>query len=329
MTDDVFRDVGYLDFSSGDFAFGADENDFSISLSASCPIPCDNAVIYSEDGTVGGFVRGSDSDDGDAKISGVTWTGLLAEHVIRPPTGQAYLTLQGDVTDIARQLVARMGLSALVIVDPALCGVSVRHTFAGARDSAQKDTGRFMNGWAALWQLVYTHGCKATFSWDPEIRKLVIKCSTLEHHEDSETAQALASRVHIKRRKVTNHLICLGKGEGAEREVMDLYANAAGDISKNQSMFGINEICEIYDNSSAEDSADLESSGRSKLRELIKEASEVSMQAPDGAIWDVGDIAGGTEPRTGQVVTATITKKVVKLDGENVETEYETSIRSK
>ena len=61
--------------------------------------------------------------------------------------------------------------------------------------------------------------------------------------------------------------MCLGKGELAQRTVIDLYADESGNVSKTQSMFGIDEVERAYDYSSAED-ADLEQEGIKRLKEL-------------------------------------------------------------
>ena len=50
-----------------------------------------------------------------------------------------------------------------------------------------------------------------------------------------------------------NHLICLGKGDLATREVIHLYIDQFGRIGDVQYYTGIAEIVETYDNSNTED----------------------------------------------------------------------------
>ena len=229
---------------------------------------------------------------------------------------------------IARNLISRIGLSNIVNVTGDATGIVVTHTFAGSRDANQQEAGRYMSGWAALWQLCYEHGCKPLFEWNPSTHKIDLVIAHSVDHTDDETMQVNAAAPNFEERQFVNHLVCLGQGELASREVAHLYADARGNVSDHQTFYGIDEIAEIYDNSSAEDLSELKRQGTAKLKELILKAQDVSIDAPDGAVYDIGDVVGGTEPRISITVKATVTKKVVKLSGNAVSTEYQSSIRS-
>lgn len=330
VTDTEYADIGMLDFTDGDFAFGTDENDFSLNLSADAELPQKGAVIYSEDdGSVGGIVREHDSDDGKASVGGSSWTGILAEKTLKPPAGEAYWVANGDIRTIAAQLVTRLGLDDLVYVTSDMTGIVVRHTFAGSREETQQDAGRYMNGWAALWQLCYEHACKPVFRWDPSARKIALTCRRLVDHTDDESMQAKPASVKIKNALPINHLVCLGSGELEERDVVDLYADARGNISTRQTLFGIDEISEIFDDPSASDMEELVRQGTARFKERRESATSVDIAAPDGVFWNIGDIVGGIDERTGISARATVTKKVVRLDGKTASVEHSTTIRSK
>ena len=67
-----------------------------------------------------------------------------------------------------------------------------------------------------------------------------------------------------------NHLICLGKGELKDREVLHLYADTSGNISESQSLFGEEERAATYDYGSVESTEELRKGGEERLRELMR-----------------------------------------------------------
>ena len=119
-----------------------------------------------------------------------------------------------------------------------------------------------------------------------------------------------------------NHLVCLGKGDLAEREVIHLYADQFGRIGDVQYYFGLDEICEPYDNSSSED---LRSDGIAKLKELQNtDTAEISLPQSESMTYDIGDIVGATEYNSRISVAEKVTQKIVKINNGVVSTEYKT-----
>ena len=332
ITDKNWDEVGVLGYTSGDFAFGADENDFSLQVWRGQDVPKDylseNYLVYSEDGEVGGMVRGIKlASNGEVTLTGVTWTGFIGEHVLCPPNGSAYFTASGEVGEIARTLMSRLGLSSVVRI-LGDTGLTVTHTFSGSRDAAQQDAGRYMNGWSALWQLLYEHGCKASFAFNPETRTIDVTVGIKADRTDDEEIAISPSRISATVKRPPNHLVCLGKGELAERTVIHLYADANGNVSTTQSLFGNREVAEVYDDSSAEDADELSRQGTSKLKDLISECKSLNIEVPNDVLYDVGDLVGGMDERTGLEATAVIVKKIVRLSGDSVSREYKTTLKS-
>lgn len=326
LTDTSWDEVGTLPYEGGDFELG-DSNDFALKLPPGAEIPADGCLVYSEDGEVGGIVRGVESSGGEVTVTGLTWAGLLGEAVLEPAAGSAYWSDSGTVERIAARLIARLpGVGPLFAVSGSTGSGNVRHVFSGSRDSTQQDSGRYMSGWAALWQLCIEHGCKATFAYDPDSRKIAVAMSAAEDRRDDEAAYACGASVSVTRTHPPNMLVCLGQGDLAARTVVRLYADRAGNVSGSQSIAGAEICARIYDDSSAEDEATLRSHGEAKLRSLISDAMQVKVDAPD-VDWDLGDVVGGTDEATGVSAEAVITRKVVKLDGGSASREYDTSVR--
>lgn len=327
-TDTSWGDVGLLDVVEADYAWGVDENDFVVTLSPASGVPQVGALVYDESGSLGGIVRGYESDYSidNLTVTGDTWTGVLDCFVLKPPPGSAYYSVSGTMKACVQSLLTRLGVGWLFTVSNATTGITVSHTFKGNRtDSTQSDSGRYMNGWDALWQLVSDNGCKAAFAYDAAARKVVITVSAARDWTDAESIDAGVANVSVSNTMPVNHLVCLGAGEGAARTVIDLYADASGNVSGVQTLTGKDEIADVYDFASSDN---LTSDGTKKLRELWTGSQDVSVGITEDVGIEVGDKIGGTDVKTGVYAEATVTKKVVHQDGNTVTTSYKSTIRS-
>lgn len=328
FTDSAWRDVGLVTPSEGDFAWGADENDFSIDVYGNT-MPEVGGVLYLEGSDIGGLVTGYESrtDLGTFSVVGDTWTGVLDRHVLRPDSGSMYWTVRGDVRDCAAALVSRLGMGALFAVAPRRTGLVVTHTFRRVtNDEAQGGTSRYMGGWSAMWQLLYEHGCKAGFAWDASAHRVTMTISRARDWTDAESQSAGLAEVGVTTRLPCNHLVCLGGMQGAEREVLDLYADSSGRVSTRQTYTGLDEIAQVYDDNN-HNGDELRTAGTKKLRDLWAESGSVTVQARQSVVFDLGDLVGGTDVRSGISATATVTKKVASFKAGSLSYTYSSTTR--
>lgn len=327
-TDAAWRDVGLIEPYDGDFAYGNSENDFSVDVSGTS-IPTVGAMMYAEGSDVGGIVTGYSSDAamGTFSIVGDTWTGVLDRRVVGPDSGSDYLTLSGDVRDIVASLVSRAGLAGLFRVADGGTGIKASHTFTGSTSSEQQDAGRYMGAWSAIWQACVDHGCKCSLAWSETERRVIVTVSRRSDYTDDEAQSAGLATVGVSLRRPTNHLVCLGKGDLKAREVLHLYADRSGDVSTTQTIKGVDEIAEVYDDSSAEGDK-LRADGTKKLREAWQSSQEVTVKSvPTSATFDLGDIIGGTDPRSGLTARAIVTKKVASFKQGSMKYTYTSTVR--
>lgn len=327
-TDVSFHDVGLVEPYDGDFAYGNSENDFSVDTTGDS-IPEVGAMMYSEGSDVGGIVTGYSSDAamGTFSVVGDTWTGVLDRRVVGPDSGSDYLTLSGDVRDIVAALVSRVGLTGLFRVAEGRTGVKASHTFTGSTSSEQQDAGRYMGAWAAIWQVCVDHGCKCRFAWSDVERRVIVTVARLADYTDDEAQSAGLATVGVSIRKPTNHLVCLGKGDLKAREVLHLYADRSGNVSTSQSIKGVDEIAEVYDDSSAEGDK-LRKDGTKKLRELWQASQEVTVKSgTTSSDFDLGDVIGGTDPWSGLTARAIVTKKVASFKQGTLTYTYTSTVR--
>ena len=329
FTDAAWHDIGLIRPSEGDFAWGADENSFSVDFDGEA-VPPVGGLLYAEGSDVGGMVTGyaNDTRRNVFSVLGDTWTGVLDRHVIGPPAGSDYRTVSGDARDCVAEVVALAGMGGLFHVSSGRTNINVEHTFKGSRDSLQRDAGRYMGAWAAVWQLVLQHGLSVALAWDDALKRVRVTVTPRADRTDAESQQAGLATLGVTTDRPTNHLICLGQGDLKDRTVVHLYADRDGGISTAQSVFGVDEIAETYDDTGAQDAAKLEEDGRKKLKELWDKSQEVTIQARSGVTLALGDLIGGTDARSGIGATAVVSKRVLSFRGGVPSYTYTSTVRS-
>lgn len=290
-----------------DMAFGSDENDFEFSCAPE-HAPEKGGYVFIDGTEYGGTVdkieTSTDGGVSSVTVSGRTWHGILAGKVLIPRRG-ANLTVEGSCGDVLQQLLALMGLEEIFAAETG--GAEVSYTFP-----------RFPDGYSAIRAMLRASGMK-----------LRIRCiegtvwlsgepiATIGDVVDSDIAQFTLTESF----RTTNHLVCAGAGEGEAREVIHLYADADGNVSQTQTLFGVDEVAALYDYSNADHDTLLED-GTAKLQEM-QGAGTVDAPLPDDIGADVGDIVVGRDNATGIVVAAEVAKKIVKVKDGRISFSYE------
>lgn len=103
--------------------------------------------------------------------------------------------------------------------------------------------------------------------------------------------------------------------------MVHLYADPQGRVSGVQTLFGADEVAELYDYSSA-DVETLVEKGTERLLKM-QDFGSVDVEARENAGLSVGDIVTGRDEWMGIEVTAEVAKKIVKADGGSVSESYE------
>ena len=283
-----------------DVAFGADENALTLTVEEKSA-PEAGQLVYIDATEYGGVIdqvkRGSGRGaTGTVECKGRTWHGILAGRRLSPDSGSGYLTVSGKAGDVLTSLIARMGLESLF--KAASDDSTVSYTFE-----------RFCDGYSGLMALAKANGRKLSMRrMDGYIELSMPPIVDYENKVDSDLLDFTITSVH----RCVNHLLCAGTGQLANRAIVHFYADENGNVSHKQTLFGIDEICALYDYSNAS-ASELETEGKKKLLEY-QTSGTVEVDAHEDMDVDVGDIISARDNSTGTTVTATVSKKVVKVE---------------
>ena len=282
-----------------DLAFGSDENAFSLECEAAHALE-EGQFVFIDGTEYGGVVdevtyEAGREASGAVLCKGRTWHGILAGKRLLPDSGSGYLSVSGKAGDVLASLIERMGLSGLF--SAASDDTSVSYTFD-----------RFVDGYSGLKAMAKANGRKVAMRRKGgKVEISLPPAVDYANKVDSDLLDFTLTSVH----RCVNHLVCAGTGELEDRAVVHFYADAAGNVSHTQSLFGVDEISALYDYSNADESK-LEEEGRKKLQEYQTQGS-VEVQAHDDIDVDVGDVISARDNAHGRTVTATVAKKIVKV----------------
>jgi hypothetical protein len=300
-----------------DLSFGVDENenDFEITLGKTEPLLEDDSIIYMEGTEYGGIVSGmrSNSTDETRVHLGRTWHGVLNDKVICPDPGADHLIVSGDANEILGDLIARLDLGDLFSARSAASGITIQsYKFA-----------RYVRGYDGMRALLASQSAKLKMAWAGDSLELYAEpiVDYTDQPVDGEEASLTVERYGSK----VNHLICLGSGELAARDVIHLYVDQFGRVGNVQYYTGLAEVVGIYDYPNANSREELRTNGVKQL-EALRNIDKISVTAYEdvGLVYDIGDIIGGTDTSTGNTAKAAVAQKVVKIKNGAVSINYKT-----
>lgn len=306
------KDLGVLQDFSLDLAFGTDENDFECKVAENNHCCRGGYFLYIEGTEYGGIIDKVKVDTEQQEITyiGRTWHGILESKILEPDTGEDYLRVSGEANAILASLIERLGLGALFRASAADSEVNVNYRM-----------NRYIGGYNGIRKMLKASGAKLHISFEKGMVELSA-VPLVDYSQNEQFDKDQIDFVITQNNSPVNHVICLGKGELAEREVIHVYADESGNISETQVFTGLKEVAVTYDYSNAESTDDLRQGGI----DIIKEAwnsNEVSMDFDSNdTVYDIGDIVGARERITEIEVAADITKKIVNISGKSTTIQY-------
>lgn len=311
--DEQKRDIGVMTNFNLDLAFGEDENNFELSTATENNVCKSGYYLYVEGTEYGGIVDQLQVDTASNSLtySGRTWHGILASKIIQPDEGEDYLILSGDANQVLAGLVQRLGLGELFSASEEPSGLAIRNY----------KMSRYVDGYKGIRKMLQSVGGKLHITFRQGYAMLSA-LPAVDYSQNEEFDSSQISFAIKKNFRPTNHLICLGAGELAERTVIHLYADRNGNISHDQTFFGMDEVCEVYDYGNAESDEELEQGGRDVL-EGAWNSDSVKINFTNGSsAYDIGDVVGAKENVTGISVSQRIIKTIVTVKNDRATISY-------
>ena len=313
VTDASHVDQASLEGFTLDAAWGADENDFELTVDRLIDA---GSYVYFDGGECGGVVDSlKDSlKDGRSTLTygGRTWHGMLANTILEPDKGKDYLTVSGTASTVIGSLISRVGLDG--VFD------AVDSPTAGAQTIKSYQFDRYVDAYSGLRKMCAASGLKLRLAYASG--KVRVWAEPAAHYGDSIDSDLIDFDATRTWRK-PNHMIGLGKGELRNRIVSHWYADSKGNVTQTQTFKGLDEIAQVYDYSSAE-ADELAKNTKKKLQDLQSEGEvKVTVHEDSGIAFDVGDTVTARDNLTGITVNATISKKIVKVSDGVLSVDYE------
>lgn len=311
---EAMEDIGVLLDYEFDLAIGSDENNFELTVDSNNHVCHDGYYLYIEGTEYGGRVDSIKVKTASREIlyKGRTWQGILASKIIEPDADQDYLILSGEANELLALLIERLGISKIFRASTEDSGLVVR----------QYEMNRYINGYDGIIKMLASIGGKLLFSFKDS--KVTLSAEHLVDYSKDEQFDSDQVEMSIEKGYTpVNHVICIGKGELAAREVIHIYADESGAISHSQSLTGINEVTAVYENTNAESIEKLEQGGIELLKKACAGACRITAKFNNESVsYDIGDIVGAREHITGIEVAEKITKKIVTIDKGKIDVEY-------
>lgn len=249
-----------------------------------------------------------------------TWRGnairkLLEQFIIQPPSGQDYRVVSGDANTILESVLGNAYGGIFSFLEESSEIEISSYQFERYTDSLTGITKMLATKNARLNIEVVQGGANEVF----EI--LISAVPIRDLSEEIEYSQDSKVNISIEEsRRGINHMICLGKGDLKDRQVVHLYAQLDGSISQKQYYKGLQERTAIYDNNNAEDLDELIESGTEQLQDQMN-YKKMNLEVQDMDL-QIGDIVGGRDYNSGLFLQKPVTQKIVKIEKGTIEIEY-------
>lgn len=255
------------------------------------------------------------------ELKGLSWRGRLAKKIIEPPAGSDHKTVSGELHTIMKELI-EPEFDGLFVVSGKDTGVTVSNyqfdRYCTLLDGLNK---MLKSKWYRL-RLSFRREQNEPGYLYVEAVPITDFSNRIELSRDCKLNYTMGDK-----RDGVNHLIVTGKGELQDRNILHLYMQENEEIGTEQYYTGLQEIAEVYENTSTE-TAELMSVAEERFRSLMGKKTFQMDVAKMGMDVEIGDIVGGRDYLTGMYMAKPVENiiyeiindtelKTYKLEGED------------
>ena len=246
---------------------------------------------------------------------GNTFRGFLKHFIVCPPSREDYLKVNGDAHDILRQVLGN-AFDGMFTIPELPSGIVLNGNFDRYADALTGFTKLLDAKGARLNIEIKQGGSNEPFFVVLSVVPKSNLSAEIEYSQDSKVAVHFAES-----KRGINHLICLGKGELKDRQVVHLYAQKDGSIAQDKPYYtGLKERTSVYDYKDAESLEELIKGGTERLKKLMNyKKMEMDVQDLEAQI---GDTIAGRDYDTGFYLQKPISGKIVKVQDGIISVEY-------
>lgn len=250
------------------------------------------------------------------ELKGYTWRGKLAYKVISPPSGSDYKTVSGELNAVLKELI-EPEFGGFYVVSEEDTGVSV--------SNYQFD--RYCTLLDGITKMLKSKDCRLEIQHKRARGNpgyvLLRAVPIVDYSDQIELSKDCGLNYTMEdSRDGVNHLIVTGKGELQDRNVFHLYVGADGSIQKTQYYTGLDEIAQVYENTSTETDS-LEEQAAEKLQDVMSKKTFSMDIEKLGIDVGIGDIVGGRDYLTGMHGSKPIANIIYSITSGTISKEYE------
>ncbi|MDD4280273.1 MAG: hypothetical protein PHX74_11140 [Candidatus Sumerlaeales bacterium] len=273
--------------------------------------------IYSPDTEFGGMVEKIQHSTARQQItvSGVTWRGMLHRKIIVPASGQDYLTITAADANAAINTIVDGSLGTLFGVSASASGITI----------ANKKF-RYTNMLTGIEDMLEEEGAALEVAFDQSAKSVTLSARAVVNYSatidlsqdygvDMVTTEGGFDRY--------NHIIALGAGELADRDIVHIYRLADGSMTTVAPAWAgtVDDYVTTYDYNNPETIAILQKGAEERAAEYAPLNQVEIDPAVDGLDLKLGDIVGARDRLTGMAGTAVIVGRILTMNAGGIKLE--------
>lgn len=254
------------------------------------------------------------------ELKGLSWRGRLAKKIIEPPAGSDYKVVSGELHTVMKSLI-EPEFDGLFVVSQEDTGITVENYQFDRYCTLLDGLNKMLKSKCHRLQLSFRREQNEPGYLYIEAVPITDFSNRIELSRDCKLNYTMDDKWDG-----VNHLIVTGKGELQDRNILHLYVQENGAIGTEQYYTGLQEIAEVYENTSTE-TDELMSAAEDQLRSLMGKKTFKMDVAKLGMDVGIGDIVGGRDYLTGMYmakpvenivyeITNDVESKTYKLEGE-------------